>query len=132
MLGLTVVACGSGDGGGTASDEAAIEELIREVLSATVDGDAAKLAGLMSEACGDIEKEITTVLEQIERSGIEVQYNLTGADVRNLDGGSAEAAPQGSIITSDGEEPLGDESDYVRMVKEGSGWKVADCDFFAR
>ena len=56
---------------------------------------------------------------------------MTGVDVRNLEGDTAEAAPQGTVSIAGEEEPLGSEEDYNNVVKEDGEWKIADCDFFS-
>ena len=135
LFGLLVVACGgNGDDGGNGNggngdvDTAAIESLVREFYSALEDGDGNTLAGLFSASCANIEDDLTLGLELIGLLGIE--FDLTGVDVRNLQGDTAEAAPQGTASIAGEEGPLGSEEDYNRVVKEDGAWKIADCDFF--
>lgn len=137
LFGLLVVACGgngddSGNGnGGNGNgdgDTAAIESLVREFYSAFEDGDSNTLAGLFSANCANVEDNLSEALDLAGVLGIE--FDLTGVDVRNLQGDTAEAAPQGTASIAGEEGPLGSEEDYNRVVKEDGAWKIADCDFF--
>ncbi len=134
LFGLLVVACGgNGDDGGNGEngdggDAAAIESLVREFYSAFEDGDANTLAGLFSANCATIGDDLSEALELIGVLGIE--FDVTGVDVRNLEGDTAEAAPQGTASIAGEEGPLGSEADYSSVVKEDGEWKIADCDFF--
>ena len=140
LFGLLVVACGGngddggnggngGNGDGGNGDAAAIESMIREFYSAFEDGDANKLASLFSADCADISDTLAEALDLI--GGLGIEFDVTGVDVRNLDGDTAEAAPQGTVSIAGEEEPLGSEEDYNNVVKEDGEWKIADCDFFS-
>ena len=135
LFGLLVVACGgngddggNGNGGNGDGDTAAIESLVREFYSAFEDGDGNKLASLFSADCANISDTLTGALELI--GGLGIEFDVTGVDVRNLQGDTAEAAPQGTASIAGEEGPLGSEEDYNRVVKEDGAWKIADCDFF--
>ena len=135
LFGLLVVACGgngddggNGNGGNGNGDTAAIESLVREFYSAFEDGDGNTLAGLFSANCANVEDSLSEALDLVGVLGIE--FDLTGVDVRNLQGDTAEAAPQGTASIAGEEGPLGSEEDYNRVVKEDGAWKIADCDFF--
>lgn len=132
VIGLAIVACGGGNGedSGDTGDKAAIESMVRELLSAFEDGDAGKLADLSSSECGDIEEQIASVFAQVEAAGLQVKVDLTGISVRNLEEDSAEVAVEGTVTVAGQEQPLGDEGEYTRVVKENGEWKVADCAYF--
>ncbi len=128
LAGLLLAACGGG-GGGNGDDEAAIEDLVKDVLTAFQDGDATALAGFFSKDCGDVEEAARAAVEQIEAVG-EVTFEVTGVDIRNLQEDSAEVLPQGTGSIGDQEEPLSEPGDEpTKLVKEDGEWKIADCGF---
>ncbi len=53
---------------------------------------------------------------------------MTGATIRELTEDSAEAIPEGRIYYEGGDSPLAEEdTEYVRLIKVGGEWKLADC-----
>ncbi len=127
LLAMTLVAtaCGGGDDDGAArDDEAAIETLIRDFVAAFEDRDPDAVLGMFSSECSGLEDELTEVLE-----GSEFEFELTGVAIRDLEGDSAVAGPEGQV-TENGEENDLSVGDLRRVVREDGEWKIGDCDFF--
>ena len=126
VLGLAVVACGGGSSGG---DEGAIKDVFRDFFRAFEEGDASLLAGLLSDDCEDAEDIAERAIQSSLSRGLEdVEYNVTGATIRDLTEDSAEALPEGLIRFEGGEVSLAeDDSEYVRLIKVDGEWKLTDC-----
>ncbi len=125
MLGLAVVACSGGD----ESDEAAIKNTFRDFFAAFEDGDADALAGLLSESCEDQQRTALQALEtfRLQLTG-DVEFDVTGVDIRDLTATTAEALPVGTYRFDDNEGLLPEEDGaFATLVKEDDGWKLADC-----
>ncbi len=130
MLGIAVAGCGSG---GT-RDEDAIQALLTDVMTASVDGDADQLAGLFSADCGDMQRRSEEAAEDARelqaRIGDSVfEFVVSGVDIRNLEQDSAEADLQGTITIRGETTPLGSGgAEYTSLTKENGEWKIAACD----
>jgi hypothetical protein len=125
LLGLVLAACGGGK-----SDEEAVEDLARQLTSAIEEQNQAKIAGLFSKDCGDMEEDIRSDFEELQAFGIDIEIDVTGVDIRNLDGDSAEVLPRGTMSFGGEKGPLEEGREYIGVVKEDGEWKIADCDFF--
>ena len=125
MLGLAVVACS----GGEVSDDAAIKNTFRDFFAAFENDDADVLAGVLSESCEDRQRTALRALETF-RSQLtgDVEFDVTGVDIRDLTATTAEAMPVGTYRFDDNEGLLPEEDDaFAALVKEDDGWKLADC-----
>ena len=128
---VVFVACGGGgDNGARTADEQAIERVVRSFIAAFEAKDVETMAGLFAQRCGDMRDDLRSVLQQYEDAQVEFEFDVERVAVRDLDGNSAQAAPFGSVTVNGAEQPLGGEEDFVEMVKEAGGWKLADCAFF--
>lgn len=125
LFGLLLVSCGGGAGG----DEGAIRDVFRDFFAAFEDSDASRLAGLLNEDCVDVDEIAESAVRSYLSRGLEgVSYDVTGATIRDLTEGSAEAIPEGIVRFEGGESPLADgNSEYARFVKVDGEWKLADC-----
>lgn len=125
MLGFAVVACGGGAGG----DEGAIKNVFRDFFRAFEDGDEARLAELLTDECDDADDIAEKAVRSYLGRGLEdVEYDVTGATIRDLTEDSAEALPEGTIRYEGGDSPLAEAGDeYARLVKIDGDWKFADC-----
>jgi len=127
MLGLVLAVCG---GGGPGGDEGAIKEVFRDFFRAFEDGDASLLAGLLSDDCEDADSIAERAIQSSLSRGLEdVEYDVTGATIRDLTEDSAEAIPEGTSSVDGEEFPLvgSDDPEYARLIKVGGEWKLADC-----
>ena len=124
MLSLALVAC---SGGG--SDEHAIENTFRDFFAAFEDGDEDALAGLRSERCEDRQRTALRAIVSFEsRLTGDVEFDVTGVEIRDLTETTAEAMPVGTYRFDDDEGSLSSEADeFAALVKEDDGWKLADC-----
>ena len=124
MLSLALVAC---SGGG--SDEHAIENTFRDFFAAFEDGDEDALAGLLSERCEDRQRTALRAIVSFEsRLTGDVEFDVTGVEIRDLTETTAEAMPVGTYRFDDDEGSLSSEADeFAALVKEDDGWKLADC-----
>jgi hypothetical protein len=128
LLAASLVACGGGGGGN--ADEDAIEEMVQQFFQAFEDGDAAALAVLFGQECGDMTAAAESAIEQYEDFG-EIEIDLDGVSVQNLTESSAEFLPQGTVKSEDEETELSSpDEDYSVAVKENGVWKIAECDLF--
>ena len=125
LLGLAVVACS----GGEERDEAAIERTFRHFFAAFEDGDEDALAGLLSESCEDRQRIALRAIVSFESQLTgDVEFDVTGVDIRDLTAASAEAMPIGTYRFGDSEGLLPqDDGAFATVVKEDDGWKLADC-----
>ena len=125
LVALSLAACG---GGGGNADEKAIEDMGKQFLQAFADGDAAALAVLFGEECGDMTADASTAIEQYESLG-EVEVDLDGVRIQNLNDTSAEFLLEGTVTSDDERSPLsGQDEDFALAVKENGVWKIAECD----
>ena len=125
MLSFAVVACT----GGEVSDDTAIENTFRDFYAAFEDGDEAALAGLLSESCDDRQRTALRAIVsfQAQLTG-DVEFDVTGVEIRDLTETTAEAMPIGTYRFGDDEGSLSSEGDeFATLVKEDDGWKLADC-----
>ena len=136
-LGLIIVgavlfiACGGGqDDPARAADKQAIERMVRSFLTAFEAKDVETMAGLFAQRCGDMREDLQSVLQQYEDAQVVIEFDVERVAVRDLDGDSAQAAPFGRVTVNGAEQVLGGEEDFVDVVKEEGGWKLADCAFF--
>ena len=125
MLGLAVVACSGDD----ESDDAAIESTFRDFFAAFEDSDDGALAGLLSESCEDRQRTALRAIVSFESQLTgDVEFDVTGVDIRDLTATTAEAMPIGTYRFDDDEGALGsDGGEFATLVKEDDGWKLADC-----
>ena len=128
VLGLAVAACG---GGGPGGDEGAIKDVLRDFFQAFENKDEEALASLLSDDCEDAESRATEAIDDFldRTTGVDVKFDITGVDIRDLTETTAEAIPQGNS-SFDGEEfPLvdSDSPEYTRLIKVEGEWKMADC-----
>ena len=125
MLGLAVVACG----GGEESDETAIENTFRDFLDAIVNVDVIALENLLSADCDDARSRASRAIGEFQaRLTGDVDFNVTGVELRDLTATTAEAMPVGTYRFDDDEGSLGSEGgDFTALVKEDGEWKFADC-----
>ena len=127
LLAVSLVACGGGDGNG---DKDAIEDMVRKFFQAFEDGDSAALAALFGQDCGDMTEAASSAIEQYEDFG-DIEVNLDGVRIQNLNDSSAEFLPEGTITSDDEETPLSSpDEQYSVAVKENGVWKIAECDLF--
>jgi len=118
-----------GTGGG--SDEEAIEGVIEELFAGFEEKNAEKLAGVFAAECGDMFDDAIAALQEFQSSGDEIDFEIAGVDVRNLQEDTAEALPQGFVIIDEERAPLtAEDEDYTPLVKEDGDWKIAACDLF--
>ena len=125
MLGLVLVACS----GGEVSDETAIKNTFRDFFAAFEDGDEDALASLLSESCEDRQRTALRAIVSFESQLTgDVEFDVTGVEIRDLTETTAEAMPVGTYRFDDVEGllPEGD-SEFATLVKEDGGWKLADC-----
>ena len=125
MLSFAVVACT----GGEVSDDTAIENTFRDFYAAFEDGDEDALAGLLSESCDDRQRTALRAIVsfQAQLTG-DVEFDVTGVEIRDLTETTAEAMPIGTYRFGDDEGSLSSEGDeFATLVKEDDGWKLADC-----
>ncbi len=125
MLGLAVIACSGGD----VSDDAAIKNTFRDFFAAFEDGDDAALAGLLSENCEDRQRIALRAIVSFESQLTgDVEFDVTGVDIRDLTATTAEAMPVGTYRFDENEGLLAEEDgEFATLVKEDDGWKLADC-----
>ena len=128
LLAASLAACGGGGGGNP--DEAAIEDMVEQFFQAFEDGDAALLASIFAEQCGDMTAAASSAIDQYEGLG-DIELDLEDVSIENLTETTARFLPQGTV-TSEGEEaPLSDPNEpYTAAVKENGAWKVAECELF--
>ena len=127
VLGLAVVACG---GGGPGGDEGAIKNIFRDFFRAFEDADASLLASLLIDDCEDADSIAERAIQSsLSRGLADVEYDVTGVDIRDLTETTAEAIPQGTSSVEGDEFPLVDSADpeYARLIKIDGEWKLADC-----
>ncbi len=124
---VVVVLLGTGGGG----DEEAIEDVINELFAGFEEQNAEKLAGVFAAACGDMFDDAIAALQEFQSAGDEIEFEIAGVDVRNLEEDTAEALPQGFIIIDEKRSSLTEEEEeYTPLVKEDGDWKIAACDLF--
>ena len=125
MLSFAVVACT----GGEVSDDTAIENTFRDFYAAFEDGDEDALAGLLSESCDDRQRTALRAIVSFESQLTgDVEFDVTGVEIRDLTETTAEAMPIGTYRFGDDEGSLSSEGDeFATLVKEDDGWKLADC-----
>ena len=124
VLGLAVVVCGGG------GDEGAIENIFRDFFRAFEDADASLLASLPIDDCEDADSIAERAIQSsLSRGLADVEYDVTGVDIRDLTETTAEAIPQGTSSVEGDEFPLVDSADpeYARLIKIDGEWKLADC-----
>ena len=115
------------------SDEAAIEEVMREFFDAFQEADSERLAGLFGGLCEDTQENAIAAIAELDTLGEEIQFDLRSVDVRILDEEFAEALPEGSVTIDGQTSPLttnGEEEEYTLFVKEDGEWRIADCNLF--
>ena len=124
MLGIAIVGCSGGGG-----DEGAIENTFRDFYAAFEDGDEDALAGLLSESCDDRQRTALRAIVSFESQLTgDVEFDVTGVEIRDLTETTAEAMPIGTYRFGDDEGSLSSEGDeFATLVKEDDGWKLADC-----
>jgi uncharacterized protein (TIGR02246 family) len=128
---VSIAACGGGDGGDN-DTEAEIQAMVEDLLDSFLAGDTEAIAALFSEDCPNAQEDADAAYEDFAELEAEIEYNVTGVDVRNLTDDSAEVLPEGTVILDGEEGPItsaGDE--YFHAVKEDGEWKIAECDFFS-
>ena len=125
MFALAIIACT----GGEESDEAAIKNTFGDFFAAFQDGDDDALAGLLSASCADRQRTALLAIASFEsRLTGDVEFDVTGVDIRDLTKTTAEAMPVGTYRFGDDEGSLSSEGDeFATLVKEDDGWKLADC-----
>ena len=127
-LGLAVVACG---GGGPRGDERAIEDVFRDFFRAFENEDSAALASLLSADCEDAESRAADAIDGFRdrSSDVDIEFDITGVDIRDLTETTAEAIPEGTSSVGGEEFPLVDSEnpEYASLIKVGGEWKLADC-----
>ena len=124
---VVVVLLGTGGG----SDEQAIRDVIEELFVGFEEQNAEKLAGVFSAECGEMFDDAIAALQEFQSSGDEIDFELAGVDIRNLEEDSAEALPQGFVTIDEQRSPLtAEDEDYTPLVKEDGDWKIAACDLF--
>ena len=126
LLAVSLVACG---GGGGNADEDAIEDMVEQLFQAFDDGDAAALASLFSEQCGDMTAASEAAVQQFETFDAEV--DLDSVDIQNLTESTAEFLPLGTLRSGDEESELSSpDEEHTPAVKENGVWKIAECGLF--
>jgi uncharacterized protein (TIGR02246 family) len=130
---VSIAACGGNGGDGGDNDaEAEIQAMVEDLLDSFLAGDTEAIAGLFSEDCPDAQADAEAAYADFAELEVEVEYNVTGVDVRNLTDDSAEVLPEGTVILDGEEGPISsDEDEYFHAVKEDGDWKLAECDFFS-
>ena len=127
VLGFAFVACGGGAGG----DGGAIKDVFRDFFQAFEDEDAEALASLLSEDCENPDVLAAEAIDDFADStlDVDVEFNITGADIRDLTETTAEALPEGTTTVGGQEFRLDDADDpeYASLTKEDGEWKLADC-----
>ena len=114
---------------GEEEGERATRDVFRDFFAAFEDSDASRLAGLLNEDCVGVDEIAESAVRSYLSRGLEgASYDVTGATIRDLTEGSAEAIPEGIVRFEGGESPLADgNSEYARFVKVEGEWKLADC-----
>jgi hypothetical protein len=126
LVALSLVACG---GGGKSADEQAIEDMVGRFFRGFEDGDAATLASLFGQECGDMTAAAESAIGEFER--FDAKVSLDRVRVRNITDVSAEFLPEGTIESGGEEVAISTPDDEFSLaVKEGGVWKIAECDLF--
>ncbi len=123
-LGFVLAACG---GGGPGGDEGAIKDVFRDFFRAFENEDVEALASLLSVDCEDAESRAAEAIDDFR--DVDMEFDITGVDIRGLTETTAEAIPQGTSSVDGKESPLVDAADpeYARLIKVDGEWKFADC-----
>jgi hypothetical protein len=116
------------NGGATpnANDQAALEQLVKDLGTAMQNHDANGIAALFSAKCIDIQSAVGLGLAQL--LGHVVQVNVSGVGLQGMDADSGEVLAKGTI-NIDGDTQLLEDSGYISVVKENGQWKFSDCSF---
>jgi hypothetical protein len=127
-LGLVLAACGSSGPGG---DEGAIQDVFSDFFQAFEDEDIDALAGLLSDDCDDADARAAEAIDDFLDStlDVDVEFDITGVDIRDLTETTAEAVPQGTSTVDGVEFSLVDSDDpeYASLAKIDGEWKLTDC-----
>ena len=124
-----LLACGGGGGGGavvSSPDQAALEQLVKDLGAGMESANAGQIIALFSSDCPNLSVAVANGLSAVSSSAVNV--NVTGVDVRNLNGDSAEVRAKGTITVAGVRQPLED-SGYISVKKQNGQWVFSDCSF---
>lgn len=108
------------------NDHDAITQLWKDYFDAIDSGDAAALAKLYPDECGDVGAELRALVTATRPLAENADFEVTDVQLQNLNGSEAESMPIGQVTFQGEPQPI--ESDaYTKLVKEGGGWKFAEC-----
>lgn len=124
LLAALAIGCGSS---GPNNDHDALEKLWKDYFGAIISGDAGDAAKLYASACGDIDTQIGTMLRAFGAVRDDASFEVTGVEIQNNNGTTAETIPTGTITYFDTEQEMTSDA-YTPVVKEGGRWKFSNCD----
>jgi hypothetical protein len=124
--GSTVPNATAGGATPNANDQAALEQLVKDLGIAMENHDANGIAALFSTKCIDIPSAVSLGLAQL--LGQHVQVTVSGVGLQGMDADSGEVLAKGTI-NIDGVPQALEDSGYIRVAKENGQWKFSDCSF---
>ena len=126
-----VVACGGGDDDDVElppGDEGAIQQLFIDFVQAKEDDDEATLSELFSAQCVDRAPFAQALLTGWDEFRDTTDIDILSIDFERLEAGSATATPKADLSVAGGD-PAPAATRTAELVKEGSDWKLATCDY---
>jgi hypothetical protein len=124
LMAALAIGCGTS---GPKNDHDALEELWKDYFGAIASGDVGDATRLYSSECGDISGQVEKLMKAFQAVREDSSFDVTGIEVQNNNGTTAETIPTGTITYFGAEQEMTSDA-FTPVVKESGRWKFSNCD----